>query len=188
MRGATVFGRLALKKQSDNFNPRAPCGARPVHPRDVAKRQHISTHAPLAGRDLRRCGTDRSCRNFNPRAPCGARRMARASTSLPRNFNPRAPCGARQKRGAKQSSKTNISTHAPLAGRDVSYKYAKIYDVWEFQPTRPLRGATPSPARAGAHDRRFQPTRPLRGATLSTVMLAKIFGFQPTRPLRGATP
>ena len=35
----------------------------------------------------------------------------------------------------------------------------------------------------------FQPTRPLRGATLSTLNCLPIFRtiFQPTRPLRGAT-
>ena len=56
-----------------------------------------------------------------------------------------------------------ISTHAPLAGRDVG---ANVFDdiMGEFQPTRPLRGATCYYCGAKM-DGGFQPTRPLRGAT-----------------------
>ena len=56
------------------FNPRAPCGARPLP---------LWTAATLGS-------------HFNPRAPCGARRC-HTSERRPsrRNFNPRAPCGAR---------------------------------------------------------------------------------------------
>ena len=35
-----------------NFNPRAPCGARPVHLGAAEHMAKISIHAPLAGRDL----------------------------------------------------------------------------------------------------------------------------------------
>ena len=35
-----------------NFNPRAPCGARPAQPGKERADRHISTHAPLAGRDF----------------------------------------------------------------------------------------------------------------------------------------
>ena len=56
-----------------------------------------------------------------------------------------------------------ISTHAPLAGRD-----ARVLQILraahEFQPTRPLRGATQSP-QEDLQPKKFQPTRPLRGAT-----------------------
>ena len=57
-----------------HFNPRAPCGARP-----------ISDSANSGGK------------NFNPRAPCGARlRIVILAGEIDENFNPRAPCGARQ--------------------------------------------------------------------------------------------
>ena len=59
--------------------------------------QPISTHAPLAGRDLTSASTNRvQLTDFNPRAPCGARP---------------GPLAARD-------SAEEISTHAPLAGRD----------------------------------------------------------------------
>ena len=102
-------------------------------------------------------------------------------------FNPRAPCGARH--GVFHSL-----TFAP-----------------EFQPTRPLRGATVTKnlgslesvlisthAPLAGRDsgslvyrlqgvRIFQPTRPLRGATVIGVKVCLSPSFQPTRPLRGAT-
>ena len=78
-----------------DFNPRAPCGARRDQARD-ATGNAISTHAPLAGRDIVRSTAAIRVKNFNPRAPCGAR---------PQQNEPRM-------------SDLKISTHAPLAGRD----------------------------------------------------------------------
>ena len=66
-----------------DFNPRAPCGARP------------------------RSGGNRSERRyFNPRAPCGAR-PARTppADARPHHFNPRAPCGARLAVGRSRMDK-----------------------------------------------------------------------------------
>ena len=66
-------GRLA-PASNDRFNPRAPCGARLADDINRAKAAYISTHAPLAGRDIG-CARSRMQRaHFNPRAPCGARR------------------------------------------------------------------------------------------------------------------
>ena len=45
--------------QVDNFNPRAPCGARPFEQGSISIPKIISTHAPLAGRD--RLTPYRSC-------------------------------------------------------------------------------------------------------------------------------
>ena len=72
LRGATIFGRRRFSvydisthaplagrdfmcsyilTKINNFNPRAPCGARLAVDLVVAGGQTISTHAPLAGRD-----------------------------------------------------------------------------------------------------------------------------------------
>ena len=100
-----------------------------------------------------------------------------------------------------------FNSHAPFeARRGEKVRGGKRQ---EFQPTRPLRGATfeqgsisilkiisthaPLAGRDGGATvachalNVFQPTRPLRGATGSDVMLPDDFEFQPTRPLRGAT-
>ena len=103
----------------NDFNPRAPCGARlpglppcqrlyrfqPTRPLRGATEDtgetgvdyFISTHAPLAGRDLKVSGISKSSKVFQPTRPL---------------------------RGAtwrdKDAKKTYcISTHAPLAGRDL---------------------------------------------------------------------
>ena len=170
----------------DDFNPRAPCGARPESSRIAVEEFHISTYAPLAGRDRSKVLRFYPYRDFNPRAPCGARLcFSVKGGGEVNNFNPRAPCGARRR--------------------------ARWYTIPKsvFQPTRPLRGAT-SLVASGSVSIIFQPTRPLRGATVQTLLVAgsglisthaplagrdKIricsrllsFKFQPTRPLRGAT-
>ena len=108
-----------IRHRRRHFNPRAPCGARPLCRLLPRMSQQISTHAPLAGRDrifvfhLRFTGG-----YFNPRAPCGARPQAVKGVDNIADFNPRAPCGARP-----WLSTTVMSSET-------------------FQPTRPLRGAT----------------------------------------------
>ena len=81
---------------SRDFNPRAPCGARRLATGAVIPPNKISTHAPLAGRDLLAQTCLTHCRKFQPTRPLrGATQKARIALS--------AQC---------------ISTHAPLAGRD----------------------------------------------------------------------
>ena len=118
LRGATM---LTEKQVLDigNFNPRAPCGAR---------RTVISQVLP-------------SLYYFNPRAPCGARPTQQEAYLHQSNFNPRAPCGARPLFFLHFDTTFRISTHAPLAGRDVVRGWNSSH-CFEFQPTRPLRGAT----------------------------------------------
>ena len=131
----------ASSASPSNFNPRAPCGARPDDAemrRYIEKFQstrpvwgatlpqplkafivEISIHAPRVGRDTSLPRRITSTRNFNPRAPCGARRHAlRRRGHARRDFNPRAPCGAR------------LMDQAAAAGNN------------EFQSTRPVWGAT----------------------------------------------
>ena len=101
----------------------------------------ISTHAPLAGRDIPRKSAGATRTYFNPRAPCGARLCIVPSLIRTMIFQPTRPL-----RGATPSPVWSgqhgvISTHAPLAGRDgVVFQFAAL--THRFQPTRPLRGAT----------------------------------------------
>ena len=120
MRGATNRSAVGNHGALSDFNPRAPCGARP----------------PWGY--LRAC----RCRYFNPRAPCGARRSGR-ETMLLRilDFNPRAPCGARRVENVYNKNRQKISIHAPHAGRD-SWSSSNHLTPIGFQSTRPMRGAT----------------------------------------------
>ena len=103
------------------------------------------------------------------------------------HFNPRAPCGARRfPLSIFLPEHGEFQPTRPLRGATIKGLSAQVKEL--FQPTRPLRGATT--ARPAMCARKiFQPTRPLRGATgLIESGYREIFLFQPTRPLRGATP
>ena len=123
------------------FNPRTPCGVRPIadyansivgifqstHPLRGATLPglcsclvwRISIHAPLAGCDLTDCIPPTDFKNFNPRTPCGVRHQ----------------------RQHRQKRRYRISIHAPLAGCDTSCA-AEKRPSGPFQSTHPLRGAT----------------------------------------------
>ena len=167
------------------FNPRAPCGARRwVHPclraplgfqstRPMrgatalddwcARLRGVSIHAPHAGRDV--CGfpPHRRGRCFNPRAPCGARLGSIESNRLLDSFNPRAPCGARQR------------------------LLAEIDEEWQFQSTRPMRGATGRAVNECHFDIGFNPRAPCGARHTVTMSLSVLSGFNPRAPC-GARP
>ena len=103
----------------------------------------ISTHAPLAGRDGSYEGHAPVSKKFQPTRPLrGATAAFVEFLRYSGDFNPRAPCGARQGCKVFETLSLGISTHAPLAGRD-QLVLPETTLVRLFQPTRPLRGATP---------------------------------------------
>ena len=166
---APCGARLSETIQAHNltyFNPRAPCGARPgtatrvtlvkllfqpTRPLrgatlDAVKARSepyiISTHAPLAGRDIKQVSPPSGGTVFQPTRPLRGATERNSSQPKPETyFNPRAPCGARRLSNQHTEHNSTISTHAPLAGRDLGVVTSFVANVL-FQPTRPLRGAT----------------------------------------------
>ena len=134
-----------------NFNPRAPCGARPGRSGGFGSDGRISIHAPHAGRDY----------------------MKRQMIIIVCYFNPRAPCGARRWISENQAESVYISIHAPHAGRD---DVMSVEDVRNhaFQSTRPMRGATSLTRWRRSWANYFNPRAPcgarpqLRGRTSQT--------------------
>ena len=101
--------------------------------------------------------------HFNPRTPCGVRLTCssmRPATSWISIHAPLAGCDLQ--RGAPAIRRT-ISIHAPLAGCD-AFRGKTDREVWQFQSTHPLRGATLTSSHRG-YSELFQSTHPLRGAT-----------------------
>ena len=95
---------------------------------------------------------------FNPRSPCGERRYIHTITLHYANFNPRSPCGERRS-SVKKTAATGV-----------------------FQPTLPVRGATPYIMPVNINIVRFQPTLPVRGATvirLSSLSMGEISTHAP---------
>ena len=162
MRGATPLVDFGLDLVN-NFNPRAPCGARPHPARRCPAQATFQPTRPLRGATPA-AGPEGKTMKFQPTRPLrGATRHLSMPWSIRLNFNPRAPCGARRagtmwRRWRKEFQPTRplrgateeflrvfivkpISTHAPLAGRD-HYASQPPTSMFRFQPTRPLRGAT----------------------------------------------
>ena len=127
---------------TEDFNPRAPCGARLAAVLPVLFDPHISIHAPHAGRDWLLVPILCFPRYFNPRAPCGARRGVRIIGKLFKFISIHAPHAGRDSKLFLDSLRVSvISIHAPHAGRDDGQQ-TLIPEQIRFQSTRPMRGAT----------------------------------------------
>ena len=129
-----------------NENPGAFQPTRPLRGATMLKAAEagtcgISTHAPLAGRDVEAFRVSGGQTYFNPRAPCGARHWLFSDKRRKEGISTHAPLAGRDDMMAANGNAICISTHAPLAGRD-SIKMSKMLLNYTFQPTRPLRGAT----------------------------------------------
>ena len=78
-----------------DFNPRAPCGARPRPGWWPGWPGRFQSTRPLRGATPAVRYLRKNIFHFNPRAPCGARHRSRSICLADCDFNPRAPCGAR---------------------------------------------------------------------------------------------
>ena len=133
--GRDRCGRRHTDRRGD-FNPRAPCGARPVRRGRTPPRQY-----------------------FNPRAPCGARPVGVVGVHRSVSISTHAPLAGRDQLRELCGDLLLISTHAPLAGRDILRVVAWMY-LFKFQPTRPLRGATRMHASSPCSRSYFNPRAP----------------------------
>ena len=101
------------------FNPRAPCGARPIT----------------------LCGNGYYLVFQSTRPVWGATGRKHDPLHTEHHFNPRAPCGARRDPDGGDAGGSAISIHAPRVGRD-QMGLAKGKKKEAFQSTRPVWGAT----------------------------------------------
>ena len=150
-----------MQRSHNDFNPRAPYGARPLL-------RPAQAHAPW---------------HFNPRAPYGARLASLGHGAwIYTDFNPRAPYGARHDLLNQPYKTGDISIHAPHMGRDRNV--AGYYDVQtQFQSTRPIWGATrrtPAPCPMQSY---FNPRAPYGARRPALHLLAQGHGhFNPRAP------
>ena len=196
--------KAPARSGTDNFNPRAPCGARRQSPMQKSECQefqptrplrgatkpakvrhlamNISTHAPLAGRDTdaaRRCPQKGY---FNPRAPCGARRGHGFLCPFSSPFQPTRPL-----RGATSGCRWlldhpwHFNPRAPCGARQEIREDRDLTQA-DFNPRAPC-GARHKYFCHLTEFHKFQPTRPLRGATsLITNIRLRYIDFNPRAP------
>ena len=163
LRGATPDYHSGIYHYQ-NFNPRAPCGAR----------QPVGIYPSLI------------C-NFNPRAPCGARRSRATSSKACLPISIHAPLAGRDEAGVYPlyARRDDFNPRTPCGVRRAYDGSGAPTDV--FQSTHPLRGAT-KPGQDALPGVGFQSTHPLRGATVGKeTCISSPRSFQSTHPLRGAT-
>ena len=110
-----------------NFNPRAPCGARPVAPRRRACGRYFNPRAPWES--LRQV--------FQPTRPLRGATRGRA-TAAPDlcYFNPRAPCGARRMGTFCELDAEIFQPTRPLRGATAETHYL-ITETGNFNPRAP---------------------------------------------------
>ena len=135
LRGATNYIPAEMIG-NQNFNPRAPCGARPL---SVARMDGHPVY-------------------FNPRAPCGARPTGRAKARTISTFQPTRPLRGATDAALRTVSLLAISTHAPLAGRDQMSQVQ--FQQLQISTHAPLAGRDQLPPRRPTRDRDFNPRAP----------------------------
>ena len=207
MRGATSSRSLRISA-SRNFNPRAPCGARPKQNRWGGKQAEfqstrpmrgatirvdhstvdgkISIHAPHAGRDFPNRKTF-WCKDISIHAPHAGRDLPLTGIDhQPIDFNPRAPCGARPTDMAFPDVSKIFQSTRPMRG--ATSKVVSVYNFYTISIHAPHAGRDKQGGLTMDIEKKFQSTRPMRGATPTAKRRPPdCQGFQSTRPMRGAT-
>ena len=100
-----------------DFNPRPPCGGRPLSGRRWPRRWRFQSTPPVRG------------------ATCAASTLP----APPTDFNPRPPCGGRPGREKRAAAHIQISIHAPRAGGDAPTATANTLTA-DFNPRPPCGG------------------------------------------------
>ena len=194
---------------SENFNPRAPYGARRIELFVTIILSQISIHAPHTGHDVVNAHVPDSGTRFQSTRPIrGTTWNCPPGSGRKKNFNPRAPYGARLEMQDRCARYAEISIHAPHTGHDKLVDKGRAAKA-KFQSTRPIRGTTWISGRnacalqisihaphtghdiMGHHVKRQHDISihaPHTGHDTSCFdLLFDLLPFQSTRPIRGTT-
>ena len=182
LRGATCISRRSSARRS-GFQPTRPLRGATGTSSKTRGQGNISTHAPLAGRDMTtQRQKNHGQTNFNPRAPCGARPFAPSGINSGIRFQPTRPLRGATAWEAVDMASDGISTHAPLAGRDEMVQDTPVEGV--ISTHAPLAG------RDGAADRsargeRISTHAPLAGRDRPAKLHQSRRGISTHAPLAG---
>ena len=105
-------------RYQQDFNPRAPRGARPATGKSSSPRILFQSTRPSRGATSSLCGGYVQSSYFNPRAPRGARRTSIWISGCGGRFQSTRPSRGATTQKPLSIVVLRISIHAPLAGRD----------------------------------------------------------------------
>ena len=103
---------------AEDFNPRAPCGARRSGGCGKGLRTIFQSTRPMRGATQTRATEELRIYYFNPRAPCGARLIDQLEFEKYSTISIHAPHAGRDPFLKRENDADHISIHAPHAGRD----------------------------------------------------------------------
>ena len=155
-----------------SFNPRTPCGVRPVSATTKELNQIVSIHALLAECDSGSIVAVRCIPGFNPRTPCGVR-QGRAARRVNRNvFQSTHSLRSATCQSAACPPPLPVSIHALLAECDPGVRPVKIR-ICSFNPRTPC-GVRPYQFTGFTPTNKFQSTHSLRSATNQICCLPEV--------------
>ena len=165
------------------FNPRPPCGRRPVRCTDTCARVDFNPRPPC-GRRLRKSACQLSGHLFQPTSPVRETTHDAGVTVVPGIFQPTSP--VRETTSAflpLLRGQAEISTHVPRAGDDGGASYKYLRDQNDFNP-RPPCGRRPGRRPATSPpSRNFNPRPPCgRRLPCSLRGLQRQLNFNPRPP------
>ena len=99
-------------------------------------RTFISTHAPLAGRDIKKRRAVVAVNSFQPTRPLRGATNGQARLFAEVEISTHAPLAGRDRQHLGHRIAGLISTHAPLAGRDQSRLTETVLQAY-FNPRAP---------------------------------------------------
>ena len=140
-----------------SFNPRAPCGARP-----------IAVFSMLANN------------GFNPRAPCGARLQRYGRKSRTTLFQSTRPMRGATDIAALLRQPRGVSIHAPHAGRDASGDQSTRTTLVSIHAPHAGRDSAAPPC--GHSPPSFNPRAPCGARLLFMIQQLTVISFNPRAP------
>ena len=153
----------AKGNQQCDFNPRSPCGERPYNRRITKLGGLFQSTLPVWGATAPRSGPRQRCGYFNPRSPCGERLGPDIFHSAHFDFNPRSPCGERQDGTPKLPKRRAFQSTLPVWGATASGSASP--GAADISIHAPRVGSDRSSWAPDRRALRFQSTLPVWGAT-----------------------
>ena len=157
MRGAT-WCLQSFDGNHHDFNPRAPCGARPLRSSALPSAAQFQSTRPMRGATNLLKSGPRLGPYFNPRAPCGARPWHPLALPGICRFQSTRPMRGATSADGRMPGADQFQSTRPMRGATAIF--GNVFGMIVFQSTRPMRGATRSPPSRRCTPRNFNPRAP----------------------------
>ena len=182
LRGATIR-HGAGSPRCRCFNPRSPCGERPVGEPPVRAVVDVSTHAPLAGSDDGR-SHHLGIGLVSTHAPLAGSDGGVPAARGHQQVSTHAPLAGSDRPHLQGDHRRRVSTHAPLAGSDSSARSCRR-PASSFNPRSPC-GERPASPPLKSRPKKVSTHAPLAGSDEVLAQMPPPHGVSTHAPLAGS--